>query len=76
MRAGDLFRSLIEMPEGWPKPRYLVMMIIAAIGLTWLAYLATHNLGITASFIGGSLAALLLLSVLGNILVRLLRLAP
>jgi putative ABC transport system permease protein len=76
VRAGDLFRSLIEMPEGWPKPRYLVMMIIAAIGLTWLAYLATHNLGITASFIGGSLAALLLLSVLGNILVRLLRLAP
>jgi putative ABC transport system permease protein len=68
VRAGDLFRSLIEMPDGWPKPRYLVMMIIAAIGLTWLAY--------TASFIGGSLASLLLLSVLGNILVRLLRLAP
>ena len=76
VRAGDLFRSLIEMPDGWPKPRYLVMMIIAAIGLTWLAYLATYNLGITASFIGGSLASLLLLSVLGNLLVRLLRLAP
>ena len=75
VRAGDLFRSLIEMPDGWPKPRYL-LMIIAAIGLTGLAYLATHNLGITASFIGGSLAALLLLSVLGNLLVRLLRLAP
>ena len=76
VRAADLFRSLIEMPDGWPKPRYLVMMVIAAIGLTALAYLATHNLAITASFIGGSLAALLLLSILGNLLVRLLRLVP
>lgn len=76
VRAADLFRSLIEMPDGWPKPRYLVMMLLAASGLTILAYLATHNLAITASFIGGSLAALLLLSLLGNLLVRLLRLAP
>jgi putative ABC transport system permease protein len=76
VRAADLFRSLIEMPSGWPKLRYLIMIIITAIGLTYLAYLATRNLAITASFIGGSLASLILLSLLGGMLVRTLNLLP
>ncbi len=76
VRAADLFRSLIEMPYGWPKLRYLTMIGIAAIGLTCLAYIATRNLAITASFIGGSLASLVLLSLLGRVLVRILNLLP
>ena len=76
VRAGDLFRSLTDIPGGRPKPRYLFMIGLAAIGLTILAYLATKNIGITASFIGGSLVALALLSLLGGALIRVLRLLP
>ena len=76
VRAADLFRRLIEMPSGWPKLRYLLMMITSATGLTWLAYLATNNLVITASFIGGSIVSLALLSLLGGLLVQVLRLLP
>ena len=76
VRAADLFRRLIEMPSGWPKLRYLLMMITSATGLTWLAYLATNNLVITAIFIGGSIVSLALLSLLGGLLVQVLRLLP
>ena len=76
VRAADLFRRLIEMPSGWPKLHYLLMMIASATGLTWLAYLATNNLVITAIFIGGSIVSLALLSLLGGLLVHFLRLLP
>ena len=76
VRAANLFRSLIEMPSGLPKQRYLVMMLVTIIFLTCLAYFATKNLTITIYFICGSLASLLLLSVIGSLLVRALRLLP
>ena len=63
VRAADLFRSLIEMPSGVPKQRYLGLMFFTTIFLTFLAYYATKNLAITVSFICGSLASLLLLSM-------------
>ena len=58
VRAADLFRSLIDMPSGLPKQRYLVMMLFTIIFLTFLAYFATKNLTITVYFICGSLASL------------------
>ena len=73
VRAADLFRSLIALPDGRPKGRYLVMIGAAAMGLAVLAYLATRNVAITVSFIGGAFAALLLLAALGGLLVRALR---
>ena len=76
VRAADLFRSLIDMPSGLPKQRYLVMMFFTIIFLTSLAYFATKNLTITVYFICGSLASLLLLSLIGSVLVRALRLWP
>ena len=76
VRAADLFRSLIDMPSGLPKQRYLVMMFFIIIFLTSLAYFATKNLTITVYFICGSLASLLLLSLIGSVLVRALRLWP
>jgi putative ABC transport system permease protein len=76
VRAADLFRSLIDMPSGLPKQRYLVMMLFTIIFLTSLAYFATKNLTITVYFICGSLASLLLLSLIGSLLVRALRLWP
>ena len=76
VRAADLFRSLIDMPSGLPKQRYLAMMFFTIIFLTSLAYFATKNLTITVYFICGSLASLLLLSLIGSVLVRALRLCP
>ena len=76
VRAADLFRSLIALPDGRPKGRYLVMIGAAAMGLAVLAYLATRNVAITVSFIGGAFAALLLLAALGGLLVRALRWIP
>ena len=76
VRAADLFRSLISMPSGLPRHRYLGMMVFTTISLSFLAYLSTKNLAITVSFICGSLASLVLLSLLGWTLVHTLRLLP
>ena len=76
VRAADLFRRLIAIPEGRPKPAYLGGMAIAGLGLAVLALVATRDAKITTGFIGGSLAALLLLSLLGGILVTLLHRLP
>ena len=76
VRAADLFRRLVSIPEGRPKSLYLFSMVMAACGLAMLALIATRDIKITGGFIGGSLIALLLLSLLGNVLVKLLRLIP
>ena len=76
VRAGDLFRSLTDLPTGRPKRHYLLAITLAAIALAVLAYLATRNLAITVSFIGGATASLFLLSILGDILIRILRQMP
>ena len=76
VRAADLFRRLVAIPEGRPKPAYLLSMLVAAGGLALLALIATRDIKITSGFIGGSLAALLLLSILGHVLVMLLRRMP
>ncbi|MGB1046173.1 MAG: ABC transporter permease, partial [Candidatus Puniceispirillaceae bacterium] len=76
VRAADLFRRLVAIPEGRPKSPYLFGMVAAACGLAMLALIATRDIKITSGFIGGSLLALLLLSLLGHVLVKLLRLMP
>ena len=76
VRAAHLFRSLIETPSGRPKRRYLVMSGAALLGLALLAFLATRNLLLTLSFIGGSIGALLLLAGLGELLMRVMRVVP
>ena len=76
VRAADLFRRLVAIPEGRPKSPYLFGMAGAACGLAMLALIATRDIKITTGFIGGSLLALLLLSLLGHVLVKLLRLIP
>ncbi len=74
--AAHLFRSLVEMPSGRPKPRYLVMSGAAIIGLAVLAFLATRNLSLTLGFVGGSIGSLLLLAGLGEVLMRVMRKLP
>ena len=76
VRAADLFRRLVVIPKGRPKSPYLFGMVVAACGLAMLALIATRDIKITTGFIGGSLLALLLLSTLGHVLVKLLRLMP
>ncbi len=76
VQAADLFRRLVAIPEGRPKPAYLLSMLATAGGLALLALIATRDIKITSGFIGGSLAALLLLSILGHVLVMLLRRMP
>ena len=75
-RAAQLFRSLVEMPQGRPRTVYLVMTGVALATLAVLAFLATRNLALTVSFVGGCIAALALLAGLGEILMRLMRRAP
>jgi len=76
VRAATLFRTLVEIPGGRPKTRYIVISLITLGLLSMLALIATRDAVLTASFIGGSIAAMLLLAGLGEGLMRLLRHVP
>lgn len=76
VRAAHLFRSLNDMPGGLPKPLYMGISLIAVIALSVLAFLATGNLLMTVSFIGGSILSLFLLAGLGDVMVFILRRVP
>lgn len=76
VRASHLFRSLVEMPQGRPRTIYLAMAGAALGALVLLAFLATDNLSLTFSFIGGSICTLALLTGLGEILMRVMRQMP
>ena len=76
VRAANLFRQLNTMPGGRPRAVYLVMALGALLALAGLAFLATRDLLLTLIFIGGSLAAIILLAGLGELLLVLLRRLP
>ena len=76
VRAANLFRQLGAMPAGLPRGGYLVVAAIALAALAGLALAATRNLMLTGSFIGGSIAAIILLAGLGQALLIALRRVP
>ena len=76
VRAANLFRRLNSMPGGRPKPRYLVIAAAALLLLSGLALVATRDLRLTLIFIFGSLATILLLGGLGEMLLRVMRRVP
>ena len=76
VRAANLFRQLNSMPAGRPHGIYLGIAAATLAVLAGLAFAATRDLILTASFIGGSLAAIALLAGLGEVLVRGLRRLP
>ena len=76
VRAAHLFRSLNDMPGGLPKPLYLGISLITVIALSVLAFLATDDVLMTVSFIGGSILSLFLLAGLGDAMVFVLRRVP
>lgn len=76
VRAAHLFRSLNDMPGGLPKKSYIIISLLAIAALSVLAFLATGNLLMTVSFIGGSILSLFLLAALGDAMVFVLRHLP
>ena len=74
IRAAHLFRTLSETPAGWPEKIVLGAIIICCAGLLGLALLATGNIFVSFSFLIGTGIALLLLSSLGEAVLRGLRL--
>ena len=76
VRAANLFRRLNSIPGGRPKPRYLAIAATALLALSGLALVATRDLQLTLIFILGSLATILLLGGLGELLLRVMRRVP
>jgi len=76
VRAANLFRRLNSIPRGRPKPRYLAIAATALLALSGLALVATRDLQLTIIFILGSLATILLLGGLGELLLRVMRRVP
>ena len=76
IRASQLFRALIAPPTGMPAFSILMRMFAAGIALAILALIATNDSRLTFGFIGGALAALLLLALLGEGVMRLMRRLP
>ena len=76
VRAANLFRRLNSIPGGRPKPRYLAIAATALLALSGLALVATRDLQLTIIFILGSLATILLLGGLGELLLRVMRRVP
>ncbi|MGB0819273.1 MAG: ABC transporter permease, partial [Candidatus Puniceispirillaceae bacterium] len=74
IRAAHLFRTLSEPPTGWPGNTVLGAIFICCAGLLCLALLATGNIVLSFSFLVGTGMALLLLSGLGEAVLRGLRL--
>ena len=76
VRAANLFRQLGAMPAGLPRGGYLAAAAIALAALAALALAATRDLMLTGTFIGGSIAAIILLAGLGQALLIALRRVP
>ena len=76
IRASQLFRALITPPTGMPGFGIVIRMLLAAIALTILALIATNDMRLTFGFIGGAIAALILLALLGEGVMRLMRRLP
>ena len=74
IRAAHLFRTLASTPSGWPGKRVVLAVALCCAGLLGLALLATANIVLSLSFLVGTGVSLLLLSGLGEAVLRGLRL--
>ena len=74
IRAAHLFRTLAATPSGWPGKTVLAAIILCCAGLLGLALLATGNIVLSLSFLAGTGLSLILLSGLGEAVLRGLRL--
>ena len=74
IRAAHLFRTLAAPPPGWPGRPVLAAIMLCCAGLLGLALLATGNIVLSLSFLAGTGLSLVLLSGLGEAVLRGLRL--
>ena len=76
VKASHLFRQIITPPSGLPSLGIMARIVVAAIALALLALIATGDVRLTTGFIGGAIASLIILALLGEGVMRLLRRLP
>jgi putative ABC transport system permease protein len=76
VRAAQLFRALIVPPEGLPRPGYIVMTVLSAALLAFMAFIATDDAKLAGSFIIGALVVLLIFGGGTTVLLKMLRALP
>ncbi|MGU9962466.1 MAG: ABC transporter permease [Candidatus Puniceispirillales bacterium WSBS_2018_MAG_OTU23] len=76
VKPSHLFRTLISVPTGQPKKRYLLVIAASSLGLVGLTWLATTSPVLAIGFVLGILSALVLLAIIGDLVVRGITLLP
>ncbi|MCE2516740.1 MAG: ABC transporter permease [Alphaproteobacteria bacterium] len=76
VNPSQLFRTLITVPTGKPKKRYLGVIALSTIGLMALTWWATTSPVLAIGFMVGVLGSLALLAVLGDVVVRSIKRLP
>lgn len=76
VKPSHLFRTLITVPSGRPKKRYLSVIILTSLGLAALTWWVTTSPILALGFMAGVLGALLLLGLLGEGVIRAVKAMP
>ena len=76
VRAAQLFRALIVPPEGLPRPIYILLTVLSAAVLAFMAFIATDDAKLAGFFIGGAVGVLVIFGGGTTLLLRLLRRLP
>ena len=76
VNPSHLFRTLITVPTGRPKKRYLAVITLTSLGLAGLTWWVTTSPILALGFMLGVLGSLLLLAGLGEAVIRLVKALP
>jgi putative ABC transport system permease protein len=76
VKPGQLFRTLVTVPTGRPRKRYLFVIILTSLGLTGLTWWVTTSPVLAIGFILGVLGSIVLLAILGELVIRLVKIMP
>jgi putative ABC transport system permease protein len=74
--AQAIFREAIEPLRAWPRPRYLLFTLAAALALVAAALLLSNDRRLALYYLGATLAAFLLLRLVAFLIMALARKAP
>jgi putative ABC transport system permease protein len=76
VKPGHLFRTLVAVPSGRPRKRYLIVIMLTSLGLAGLTWWVTTSPVLAGGFMLGVLGSLVLLSALGELVIRLVKAIP
>ncbi len=76
VKPSHLFRTMITVPSGRPKKRYLSVIITAMMGLAGLTWWVTTSPILAIGFMLGVLGALALLALLAEAIIRIVKTLP